>query len=385
MVIYLSMKFIILCSTLDLSKPYGSTPALWQLFKALSEIGNELFIMPYHGHSIDSLWWKSIPNPNYLEGEILQRLMNLFGASKKNKSHIIPLIARAITTPKIENTFLKYLNIQKNVDAVIMVNVPLNQIKGLARKIQSRYNIPVVLYDIDVPTSLPSSGGFTFNHYIGANLTEFDSFIIPSEGSIDVLKEMGANNVDILHFGVDPEVYKLNDTGPKEFDLFFYGMGGKAREKNMRSMITEPSKKISAKFLISGNDYTYDLGNSTLIPLLSFNQWKNYCGRSKINLNVVRDLHASVFATSTSRPFELAAMNCCIVSSPYLGIERWFEIGKEIIIANSLKDAIEIYQNLLDDPDKRDKMGQLSYSRVMKEHTSKHRAIEMLKIIEKYR
>ncbi|WP_458719147.1 CgeB family protein [Candidatus Nitrosocosmicus sp. R] len=379
------MKLIILCSALDLTKPYGSTPALWQLFKGLSESGNELFIMPYHGHAIDSLWWKSIPNPNYLEGEILQRLMNLFKASKRNKSRIIPFFARAITTPKIENTLLKYLNIQKNVDAVIMVNIPLNQIKGLARKIKSRYGIPVMLYDIDVPTSLPSGGGFTFNHYLGANLTEFDSFIIPSEGSINILKEMGANNVDILHFGVDPEVYKLDDPGPKEFDLFFYGTGGKSREKNIRSMITEPSKKVSAKFLISGNDYNFDLGNSTLIPLLSFNRWKNHCGRSKINLNVVRDLHASVYATSTSRPFELAAMNCCIVSSPYSGLERWFDIGKEIIVANSPNDAIGIYQNLLDDPDQRDKMGRLSYNRVIKEHTSKHRAMEMLKIIEKYR
>jgi spore maturation protein CgeB len=379
------MKLGILCSALDLAKPYGSTPALWQLFKGLSETGNELLIMPYHGHSIDSLWWKSIPNPNYLEGEILQRLMNLFGSSKKNESRIIPFFAKAITTPKIEKTFVKYLDIQKNVDAVIMVNIPLNQIKGLARKIKSRYSIPVLFYDIDVPTSLPSAGGFTFNYYLGANLTEFDSIIIPSEGSLNTLKEMGANNVDILHFGVDPDVYKSNDSGPKEFDLFFYGMGGKSREKNIRSMITEPSKKISAKFLLSGNDFSFDLGNSTLIPLLSFNQWKNYCGRSKINLNVVRELHASVYATSTSRPFELAAMNCCIVSSPYLGIERWFDIGKEIIVANSPNDAVEIYQNLLDDPDKRDKMGRLAYNRVMKEHTSKHRAIEISKILKKYR
>lgn len=77
------MRIIILCSTLDLTKPYGSTPALWQLFKGLSEVGNELFIMPYHGHSIDTLWWKGIGNPNYFEGEILQRLLKIFGSSKK--------------------------------------------------------------------------------------------------------------------------------------------------------------------------------------------------------------------------------------------------------------------------------------------------------------
>ena len=107
------MRFIILCSTLDLTKPYGSTPALWQLFKGLSEIGHELFIMPYHGHSVDSLWWKSIPNPNYLEGEILQKIMKFFKSSKKNKSSLIPFFARSVTTPRIESAISKFLDKQK--------------------------------------------------------------------------------------------------------------------------------------------------------------------------------------------------------------------------------------------------------------------------------
>ena len=265
-----------------------------------------------------------------------------------------------------------------------MINIPLNQIRGLPRRIKSRFNIPVLLYDIDVPTSLPSGGGFTFNHYLGADLTEFDSFIIPSEGSIATLKELGANNVDVLHFGVDPEVYRLNSSFPKEYDLFFYGMGGRAREKNVRSMLTEPSKQISARFLISGSDFGFDVGNSTVIPLLSFNQWRVYCAKSKINLNVVRDLHAHVYATSTSRPFELAAMRCCIVSSPYLGLDKWFDIGKEIVITNSSKEAIEIYQELLHNPERREKMSTLAYERVIKEHTARHRAAEMVNIIEKF-
>ena len=56
-----------------------------------------------------------------------------------------------------------------------------------------------------------------------------------------------------------------------------------------------------------------------------------------------------VMATSTSRPFELAAMQCCIVSAPYNGLENWFEIGKEILVANNSKECIEIYQMLIDD------------------------------------
>jgi spore maturation protein CgeB len=350
----------------------------------MSEVGNELFIMPYHGHSMDSLWWKSIPNPNYIEGEILQRVMKVFGSSKKNKSKLVPSIARSLTTPKIEKYLSRCIEKQKDIDAIILVNIPLNQIKGLAKKMKSRYNIPVILYDIDVPTSLPSSGGFTFNHYLGADLHEFDSIVIPSEGSKESLKDLGANNVDILHFGVDPEVYELRNPLSKEIDLFFYGMGGKAREKNVKLMLADPSKRMSSNFLISGSDFNFDIGNSKLIPLLSFNQWKNYCGKSKINLNIVRDLHARVYATSTSRPFELAAMKCCIVSSPYWGLDKWFSLGQDMVVANSAEEAIEIYEELLLDEEKRERMGLSAYERVMKEHTARNRAMQMMQIIERY-
>lgn len=379
------MKLIILCSTLDLTKPYGSTPALWQFFKGLSEMGNELLIMPYHGQSMNSLWWKSLKNPNYVEGEILQRVLKLTGSSKKNKSRLIPLISKIITKPKIERMLLRTLSNHKNVDAIVIINLPLNQIKGLAKKIKSHYEIPILVYDIDTPTSLPSFGGFTFNHYLGSDLLEYDAFIVPSEGSVDTLMEMGATNVDILHFGVDPDVYKTDESLAKKRDLFFYGHGGKAREKNIKMMITEPSKKMEKQFLISGTDFDFDIGRSKLNPLLSFNEWKKYCVESRINLNVVREFHANIYATSTSRPFELAAMKCCIVSSPYNGLEKWFDTGNEILIANSSKEAMEIYTDLLQNEDKREKMGRLAYNRVIKEHTTRHRAQEMVEIVNKYR
>ena len=378
------MKLLILCSTLDLTKPYGSTPALWQLFKGLSENGNELIIMPYHGHSIDSLWWKSLRNPNYYEGEILQRLLKLFRSSKRNKSKLIPLIAKVITKPKIEKVVLQALEEQKNIDAMILINIPLNQIKGMPTKIKSKHKIPILLYDIDVPTSLPTSGGFTFNHYLNADLSEYDSFIIPSEGSIESLKEIGAQNVDILHFGIDPDVYNVNDSMTKDIDLFFYGNGGKDRMNYIKMMVTEPSYKMNKKFLISGNDFNFDIGKSEFIPLMKFNEWKKYCSRSKINLNVVREKHANIYATSTSRPFELAAMKCCIVSSPYKGLEKWFDIGNDIIIVNSSKEAIEAYQDLLQNKEKREKLSIAAYTRVIKEHTAKHRGKDLVNIINKY-
>jgi spore maturation protein CgeB len=171
-------------------------------------------------------------------------------------------------------------------------------------------------------------------------------------------------------------------TVKKDIDFFFFGNGGASRTTNLKMMITEPSRILDHKFVVSGRDINVNLGKSQLLPPLSFIGFRNLCCRSKVNLNVVRDLHAKVYGTSTSRPFELAALQCCVVSAPYKGLEKWFELGKEVLIANTSKECIEIYQSLIDDDEKRTNMGIAARKRIMKDHTSRHRARQIKQILE---
>jgi glycosyltransferase involved in cell wall biosynthesis len=380
------VKIIIVCSTLDLSKPYGATPSLWQLFKAFYEEEVELLVVPYHGDAIDSIWWRSFQNPNYYKGMVLEKLLNLGGYStrKTTKISLIPFTARILVKPKLYKLINKIIRNEKNIDAILFIAVPLDHLKGLANQIRRDHNIPVVYYDLDVPTSLPSHGGFTFNYLHGVDLGEYDSIIVPSEGSVTELKELGARNVNIVHFGVDPDVFRPVDV-KKDIDFFFFGNGGFSRAKNLKMMITDPSRILNYSFVVSGRRIDIDLGKAQLLPPPSFIGFRNYCCRAKVNLNVVRNLHAEVYATSTSRPFELAAMRCCIVSAPYKGLENWFELDKEILVTKSSKECIEIYQMLIDDNEMRVNMGVAARNRVMKDHTSRHRARQIIQILEKPR
>jgi spore maturation protein CgeB len=78
-------------------------------------------------------------------------------------------------------------------------------------------------------------------------------------------------------------------------------------------------------------------------------------------------------------------MQCCIVSAPYNGLENWFEIGKEIIVAKTAKECIEIYQMLIDDDEMRMNMGVAARNRVKRDHTSRHRARQILQVLGKRR
>ena len=83
------------------------------------------------------------------------------------------------------------------------------------------------------------------------------------------------------------------------------------------------------------------------------------------------------------RPFELASLGCCVVSGPYDGLEKWFEIGKEMFKIKTTKEAIDLYKNLLDNSEERLRYGNAARARVIKEHTHKHRALQIQKIITK--
>jgi glycosyltransferase involved in cell wall biosynthesis len=383
--IYSDLKILILCATLDLQKPYSATPFLLQWFKAFYDEGHQLFIIPYSGKSVESPWWKSYPNPNYAKAEFLEKIIKLTGhkPGKKNLPFISNL-AQIFAKPALEKQIRKILDQEKNFSAIINMGLPLNQLRGLAKDLKKNYGTPIFFFDDDLPTSLPENGGFTFNYYEGADLSEYDSFIITSEGSKTRLLEMGANSVEFVHIGIDPEQYKPIEI-KKDIDIFFFGHNGNSRKKYVDMMITEPSKSLPYDFLVGGRDYSMDLGKANYFsPKISFDEWKQYSSRAKINLNVVHELHAETFATSTARPFELAALGCCIVSSPYKGIEKWFEPNKEIFVANSSKEAIDLYQMLMENEDLRIKTGLAAQKRVQNEHSARRRIKQIITIIQKH-
>jgi spore maturation protein CgeB len=384
------MKILVIASTIDLKNKLGCTPAWWQLLKALYEIGNEVIVIPYLGNPVESLWWRTYDNPcskesiiynSYLEGRKRR------GKSPSEKTLITPIatqIIRHYIKPKWERYLMHILEKESDIALVLLMSIPINHITGIPSKIRGRFRIPVVYYDGDMPTILPKytvGRGFKFNYYRDANLSEFDAFLTNSKGCIADLEEMGARNVHPLYYGIDPDLVAPIEM-EKDIDVSFFGYGSDFREEWMEKLITIPSREMpETNFVVAGGGFRIDLGNAKMIGDLSYSQWRQLCCRSKINLNITRWSHTNVYASSTSRPFELAAFGSCIVSQPYSGIDEWFKVGKEMLVVNSTEEAIETYKSLLSDETKREEMGKKARERVLREHTFKHRAAEFMRVI----
>ncbi len=403
------MKLLIVVSSLDLTQPFSATPAWWQLLKALYEVGVEVIATPYQGPAIESLWWRAAPNPAKWQGDVFKSARDLArrfvhpGESRPSSApqpatdefaesrsdQVVRQAAQSLIAPLWLSHLDKLLTKEPDIAAVIFLTVPLNQLVGVPAELMRKHGKPVFYYDGDVPASLPNlpdMRGFHsgFRIYQGADPAEYTAFISNSAGGMQYLKALGAREVHTVFYGVDTDVFSPARVDSQDIDAFFYGHGREYREHWVDAMITQPSQALpDARFAVRGKNLG-DLGRAETLPYLSFNKMREYASRSKLNLCITRMAHASVYASSSSRPFELASMGCCIVGNPYAGIETWFEPGKEIVIVHSAEEAIDRYRYLLANDIDRKRVAAAAYSRVHKEHTMRHRARQLVEIVKSY-
>ena len=394
------MKLLVVLSSLDLRQPFSATPAWWQLLKGLYESGVEIIATPYQGAAIESLWWRSEPNPARWQGEAFKSLRHFVrtlppnrGAAKSEQGsgeslsdRVVRHSALALIAPLWRRRLERIVEREADVDAILFLTVPLNHLKGVPGYISEKYDIPVLYYDGDVPASLPNMKGFAsgFRIYQGANLSEYAAIISNSTGGEALLRQLGAENVHTVWYGADPDVFSPVSVATQDIDVLFYGHGREYRSAWIDSMITAPSLELrDAQFAVRGTNLG-DLGNTRPLPYLSFSKLREYVSRSKINLCITRGAHASVYASSSSRPFELGAMGACIVTNPYEGIEEWFEPDKELIVVRSAEEATDRYKYLLKNESARIAMSSAARERVLKQHTFRHRARELIDVIKQY-
>ena len=352
---------------------------------------------PYRGRPIESPWWRAASNPTYVEGESFARVRDGIARVKGDRylrraedspdeSPFDKVTRETIwrwVTPRWKRHLTKVLERERDVDAVLVFTVPMAHFRGIPTYLRERFGVPVVFYDGDVPMSLPEFGGMDtgFNYYHGADPSEYDLLLSNSEGGLERLRELGARRAEAVFWGADTEFFAPHDV-EKVHDVFFYGYGDKFRRDWMQAMVGEPSRRApELEFALGGRDYRGDIGRAWVMGDVPFNTFARAISQARINLNITRRSHASVYASSSCRPFELAACGAAIVSNPYEGMERWFEPGKELLVVHDADEALAAYRQLLDDPGEAEAMGRRARERVLDEHTYAHRARQVLDLI----
>jgi hypothetical protein len=389
-------KILAVASAIDLDFRYGCTPAWWQLWKGMYEAGVDLVVTPYRGRPVESPWWRVAPNPAFREGESFEAVRGTVARLKGDRylrreesqpeesgfDRLTRETIRRWVTPRWKR-HLQRLVERERPDAIVVFTVPMAHLRGIPEALRQRYGIPVVFYDGDVPMSLPEYGGMDtgFNPYHGADPWEYDLVLSNSEGGIPRLLELGARRAEALFWAADPEFFSPQPVD-KEVDVFFYGYGDKFRREWMKTMIGEPSRIApELDFAVGGLDFQGDVGGARILGDIPFNLFARAISAARVNLNMTRRPHATVPASSTARPFELASSGAAIVSNPHAGIERWFEPGLELVVVETGDEAVATFRELVADPGQAVEMGRRAREHVLDEHTYAHRARRLLELV----
>jgi hypothetical protein len=373
----------------------------------LAELGTEVIIIPTTGRTVASPWWRIYQSPisnvsfHKMISSVYDKLSRQYAAKLQHEValndaaygsiRIYPLLS---VVKRIKDKYfsfsykqhwMKFLeNVwkrEKSIDAVFLFDDILNFMTWLPKYVHNYHGVPIVGYNADVATYLWNEKSWRYSPLYNVDLHEYDSFIVNSEGVVHKLREIGPSDVRILHFGADPYLFSPLQIR-KDIDVSFYGYGSTLREEAMLSMITRPSNLLGEVAFRTAGSFKLDLGLSKNLGPLSFVSMRRFCCRSKINLNITRKTFAETYCSSTSRPFELAAMQSCIVSNVCKGMNKWFEPGKEILEVKGEQEAIEVYKWLLSHDDMREKMGENARKKLRQKHTYKHRAVEFLEIVQ---
>ena len=368
-------KILAVASAVDLDFRYGCTPAWWQLWKGLYEVGVDLIVTPYRGRPSSRPWWRTAPNPTYVEGESFAAARSGHRAAEGRPLppavRGAPRGLRASTattreaiwrwvTPRWRRHLEQVLERERDVDAVIVFTVPMAHFRGIPTYLRERFGVPVVFYDGDVPMSLPEFGGMDtgFNYYHGADPSEYDLVVSNSEGGLRACSS-SARGARRRSSGAPTPSSSRPRQVEKQHDVFFYGYGDKFRRDWMAGdgRRAEPGR---ARARLRARR-----------PRLPGRHGPRLARRRRPVQRVrARDLGVRG-STSTSRAGRTRAFRpprrAGRSSSPrraprssptrYEGIERWFEPGQELLVVNDADEALSAYRDLLADPAQAEAMG----------------------------
>lgn len=245
-----------------------------------------------------------------------------------------------------------------------------------------------LFYDLDTPVTLARlSAGGDIPYLPPYGLGEFDLVLSYTGGAAlqALQRRLGARNVAPLYGHVDPAQH-----GPAEplesFRAHFSYLGTYAadRQPALERLFLEPARRRpDRRFVIGGSGYPEDFpwtDNIFFVRHLPPAQHPGFFCSSPLTLNVTRSDMAAMGYCPSGRLFEAAACGVPVLSDDWEGLDSFFEPGREILIARSAEDAIAALE--LPEAELAE-IGQAARARVLDEHTSEHRARELIRLLEK--
>ena len=235
-------------------------------------------------------------------------------------------------------------------------------------------------YDIDTPVTLAKldSGGA---EYLTPRLVRrYDLYLSFTGGPVlrKIERELGSPMARALYCSVDPKLY-FPERCKQQWDLGYMGTYSSDRQPPLEQFLIEPAlQSHNLRTVVAGPMYPRELSwpaNVERIEHLAPSAHRRFYNSQRFTLNLTRaDMRAVGYSLSV-RLFEAAACGTPIISDYWPGLETFFEIDDEILTASTSDDVLHYLKNISEK--ERRAIGERARERVLAQHTSEQRAIEL--------
>jgi spore maturation protein CgeB len=246
----------------------------------------------------------------------------------------------------------------------------------------------VAFWDVDAPATLARVESDPNDHFFH-HIREYD-FIFTYGGGPAVVKHylrLGAANCHPIYNALDPDTHHPVFSDPElECDMVFVGNRLPDREKRVEQLFLAAAQVAPEfKFILGGEGW-----GGKRVPKNV--RWIGHVGTADHNrvncsarmvLNINRDSMAGVGFSPPTRVFEAAGAGACVVTDAWPGVEKFFEPGREILVARDAKQIVDFLRGVSRPQAK--EIGAAMRQRALREHTYKLRAQEFSSLVKDLR
>jgi spore maturation protein CgeB len=181
-----------------------------------------------------------------------------------------------------------------------------------------------------------------------------------------------------LYCSVDADKYQPLDV-PVRWDLSYLGTYSDDRQPTVEKLLNEVARKLPhRRFCVAGPQYPESIdwpSNVKRIEHVPPAEHAAFYAASRFTLNVTRADMIQAGWSPSVRLFEAAACATPVISDLWDGLDELLAPAREILFARSTEDVISALEGL-DEPH-RQAIGRGARTKVLAEHTARHRAEEL--------
>ncbi|HEX3431291.1 MAG TPA: glycosyltransferase [Rhizomicrobium sp.] len=247
-----------------------------------------------------------------------------------------------------------------------------------------------VFYDLDTPITLGRLGRGEGVPYIGARgLADYDLVLsFTGGGALDALRrDLSARRIAPLYGHVDPALHR--PAAPNKnyrADLSYLGTWAADRQECLEHLFVEAARaRPEQRFVIAGAQYPKEFpwsSNIWFVRHLPPGEHPAFFVSSRLTLNITRRDMAAMGWCPSGRLFEAAACGCPIVTDMWEGLDSFFEPGHEVLTAENTDHVLAALDR---GSEELGRIADRARERVIAEHTSAHRADELLSLLNESR